>query len=56
MLRQSLNDVAALSGMDRVAVSKLENGHNANPTVATVARYAAALGKVPVWSFEDIGG
>ncbi|HEU5116482.1 MAG TPA: helix-turn-helix transcriptional regulator [Isosphaeraceae bacterium] len=50
----SLDDVAARSGMDRVAVSKLENGHNANPTIATVARYAAALGKIPVWNFESI--
>lgn len=50
----SLDDVAARAGMDRVAISKLENGHNANPTIATVARYAAALGKVPVWSFESL--
>lgn len=31
--------------MDRSALSKLETGQRANPTVATLSRYAAAVGK-----------
>jgi DNA-binding XRE family transcriptional regulator len=41
----SLADVAERSGIDRGALSKLENGHNANPTVDTLGRYAAAVGR-----------
>jgi DNA-binding XRE family transcriptional regulator len=41
----SLADVAERSGIDRATISKLENGHLANPTLATLTRYAAALGK-----------
>jgi DNA-binding XRE family transcriptional regulator len=39
----SLTDVAASSGLTRSAVSKLENHHTVNPTLATLLRYAAAL-------------
>jgi predicted transcriptional regulator len=46
----SLTDVAERTGMDRAAISRLENGHQANPTVETILRYAAALGKTIVWS------
>lgn len=41
----SLADVSERSGIDRGALSKLENGHNANPTVDTLGRYAAAVGR-----------
>lgn len=41
----SLTDVAERSGLDRAAISKLENGHQLNPTLATLARYAAGVGK-----------
>jgi transcriptional regulator with XRE-family HTH domain len=41
----SLNDLAERSGMDKAFLSKLENGQLPNPTVSTLVRYAAALGK-----------
>lgn len=41
----SLADVAERSGLDRALISRLENGKVPNPTVATLDRYAAALGK-----------
>jgi DNA-binding XRE family transcriptional regulator len=40
----SLADVAERSGMDRAAISRLENGVQINPTVDTLYRYASALG------------
>ncbi len=40
----SLTDVAERSGMDRSAVSRLENGQYLNPTVDTLYRYARAVG------------
>jgi ribosome-binding protein aMBF1 (putative translation factor) len=46
----SLADVAERTGMDRAAISRLENGHQANPTVDTLLRYTTALGKKLVWS------
>ena len=50
----SLADVARRSGLDRAVVSRLENGKQDNPTVATLMRYAAAVGKRFLWSFEDL--
>jgi DNA-binding XRE family transcriptional regulator len=50
----SLADVAERSGMDKAAVSRLENGHQQNPTVATLSRYAAALGKLLILGFRDL--
>lgn len=41
----SLADVAARSGIDKAALSRLENGQNPNPTLDTLWRYATALGK-----------
>jgi hypothetical protein len=49
----SIGDVAVRSGLDRAVVSRLENGKQDNPTVATLMRYAAALGKRFVWTYED---
>jgi predicted transcriptional regulator len=40
----SLSDVAERSGMDRAAISRLENGVYLNPTVDTLYRYADAIG------------
>jgi predicted transcriptional regulator len=40
----SLTDVANRSGMDRAAISRLENGVYLNPTVDTLHRYAQAVG------------
>src|SRR5687768_2340429 len=41
----SISDVAERSGLDRAVVSRLENGKQDNPTVATLMRYAAAIDK-----------
>jgi transcriptional regulator with XRE-family HTH domain len=50
----SIGDVAEHSGLDRAIVSRLENGKQDNPTVATLMRYAAAVGKRFLWSYEDL--
>jgi hypothetical protein len=50
----SISDVAERSGLDRAVVSRLENGKQENPTVATLMRYAAAVGKRFLWSYEDL--
>ena len=49
----SLADVARRSGMDRTAVCRPENGRQVNPTVDTLYRYAAALGKRLAWVVAD---
>jgi ribosome-binding protein aMBF1 (putative translation factor) len=41
----SLADVSERMGIERPNLSRLENGPEANPTVATLSRYADALGK-----------
>src|SRR5262245_45077206 len=50
----SLADIAERTGMDRAAISRLENGHQSNPTIDTIARYAAALGKRIVWVIDEL--
>ena len=40
----SLADVAQRSGLDRALLSRLENGRVLNPTMATLWRYADAIG------------
>jgi ribosome-binding protein aMBF1 (putative translation factor) len=47
----SIGDVAERSGLDRAVISRLENGKQDNPTVATLMRYAAAIGKRFLWSY-----
>lgn len=49
----SLADLTDLTGMDRSALSKLETGQRANPTVETLVRYAEAVGKHLVISLAD---
>ena len=49
----SLSDLTELTGMDRSALSKLETGQRANPTVDTLVRYAEAVGKRLVVSLSD---
>jgi DNA-binding XRE family transcriptional regulator len=49
----SLADLTKLTGMDRSALSKLESGQRANPTVETLVRYAEAVGKRVVVSLTD---
>ncbi len=41
----SLADVKERTGIERSALSRLENNVEANPTVNTLTRYAAAVGK-----------
>ncbi|MEX0717407.1 MAG: helix-turn-helix transcriptional regulator [Planctomycetaceae bacterium] len=50
----SLSDVTDLTGMDRSALSKLETGQRANPTVETLVRYAEAVGKRIVVTLADV--
>ena len=49
----SLADITELTGMDRSALSKLDTGQRANPTVETLVRYAEAVGKRLVVSLAD---
>src|SRR4051812_45627979 len=49
----SLSDLTEMTGMDRSALSKLESGQRANPTVDTLIRYADAVGKRLVVSLTD---
>lgn len=49
----SLAAMQERTGMQRTAVSRLENDLEANPTVATLIRYAHALGKRLVIEFAD---
>jgi DNA-binding XRE family transcriptional regulator len=50
----SLADVAEKSGIDKAALSRLENGVHDNPTVETLMRYASAVGKQLTWSLQDL--
>jgi DNA-binding XRE family transcriptional regulator len=50
----TLADLSARCGIDQPALSRLENGHTPNPTVDTLWRYAAAVGKRLVLSTEEI--
>lgn len=50
----SLADVAEKSGIDKAALSRLENGVHDNPTVETLMRYPAAVGKRLTWSLQDL--
>lgn len=50
----TLADVSARCGIDQPALSRLENGHSPNPTLETLWRYAAALGKRLVLSADDL--
>jgi transcriptional regulator with XRE-family HTH domain len=50
----TLADVSARCGIDQPALSRLENGHTPNPTLDTLWRYAAAVGKRLVLSAESV--
>jgi transcriptional regulator with XRE-family HTH domain len=50
----SLTDMSERTGLDRATLSKLETGKLANPTLATLRRYAQALGKRLSWSLKDL--
>jgi DNA-binding Xre family transcriptional regulator len=49
----TLADVAALTGMDRAAISRLENGIYQNTTINTINRLARAYGKRFAFRIED---
>lgn len=50
----TLADVSARCGIDQPALSRLENGRTPNPTLDTLWRYAAAVGKRLVLTAVDI--
>jgi DNA-binding XRE family transcriptional regulator len=41
----SLTDIQHATGIDRTAISRLENAEHANPTINTLTRYARAVGR-----------
>jgi DNA-binding XRE family transcriptional regulator len=49
----TLAQMSRRAGIDQAALSRLETGKNTNPTLDTLVRAAAALGKVVRCSFED---
>lgn len=49
----SLADINKRTGIDRAALSRLENNEDANPTLATLERYAEAVGKQMVVLLSD---
>ena len=49
----TLSNLTDLTGMDRSALSKLETGLRANPTIETLVRYAEAVGKRLVVTLVD---
>jgi DNA-binding XRE family transcriptional regulator len=48
----SLDDMSERTGMDRMAISRLENGKNPNPTISTLVRYVNGLGRSLAWGLE----
>lgn len=49
----SLADIAARTGMDKSAISRLESGLAENPTIATLERLARSVGKRIRIELED---
>jgi len=43
-MRLSLTDLAKRSGIDKAALSRIENGQNTNPTVGTLETIARSIG------------
>lgn len=50
----SLSEVSSRCGIEKSALSRLETGQNTNPTLETLWRYAAALGRRLVLATERI--
>jgi len=50
----TLADVSRRCGIDQPALSRLENGHNKNPALDTLWRYAAAVGRRLILTTEPI--
>jgi transcriptional regulator with XRE-family HTH domain len=49
----TLTEVAEKMGVDHAAVSRLESGKQANPTVNTVMRYVEAIGFRVAWGLAQ---
>ncbi|MBL9125017.1 MAG: helix-turn-helix transcriptional regulator [Planctomycetaceae bacterium] len=49
----TLDQMERKTNIDKSTLSRLENGLTENPTVATIRRYAGALGKEFTFSFRD---
>jgi DNA-binding XRE family transcriptional regulator len=49
----SLADIATRTGIDKSAISRIENGVADNPTIATLERLARSVGKRIVIELED---
>ena len=49
----SLADINARTGIDRAALPRLESNQDANPTLATLERYAEAIGKQLIVLLSD---
>jgi DNA-binding XRE family transcriptional regulator len=50
----TLAEVSRRCGIDQPALSRLENGHNKNPTLDTLWRYAAAVGRRLILTTETL--
>jgi DNA-binding XRE family transcriptional regulator len=50
----TLAEVSRRCGIDQPALSRLETGHNKNPTLDTLWRYAAAVGRRLILATEAI--
>lgn len=50
----SLAQLAKRSGIDKAALSRLENGHVPNSGIETILRYVSALGKDIEWRLVDL--
>ena len=50
----TLAEVSRRCGIDQPALSRLENGHNQNPTLDTLCRDAASVGRCLVLTTEAI--
>jgi DNA-binding Xre family transcriptional regulator len=51
----TLRELSEMTGIDEPALSRLETGKNTNPTLDTLDRVAAALGKVISCFLQDKG-
>ncbi len=49
----TLAEMSKRTGIDQAALSRLETGKNSNPTLDTLYRVAAALGKTICCTFQD---
>jgi DNA-binding Xre family transcriptional regulator len=50
----TLAELAERTGIDQAALSRLETGKQANTTIDTLSRIARALGKLLVYSLQDM--